>query len=165
MPIAQGKLGYRGSDILVALRNTTNDTPEAIYSDDGKLHVLPYYWNPDTLAYEVSTGGTAPGGNVNVTNFPGTQPVSAASLPLPTGAATEATLDAILAATGGSAYSSRYDEGATYTYIGLADAGSAEGSAVWQVKRMTNTSLTIVFADGNTNFDNVWANRASLSYS
>jgi hypothetical protein len=34
-------------------------------------------------------------GNIAVTNFPATQPVSAASLPLPTGAATETTLAAL----------------------------------------------------------------------
>jgi hypothetical protein len=39
-----------------------------------------------------SIGGGGVGGNVFVTNFPAVQPVSVASLPLPEGAATEATL-------------------------------------------------------------------------
>lgn len=87
-----GQLGYRWGDISVALRNGTTDQPEHILSDAGKLHVLPYLWNPNTLQFEVSTGGTTPGASVTVTNFPATQPVSATALPLPTGAATEATL-------------------------------------------------------------------------
>lgn len=127
----QGKLGHRQSDILVALRDGTTDTPEAIYSDEGKLHVLNYLWNPDTLAFEVATGGSTSGANVNIKG----------------------------------ANTLRYDEGATYTYIGEATAGAAEGSAVWRIKRMTNASLTILYADGDTAFDNVWASRAGLSYS
>lgn len=63
-----------------------------------------------------------------------------------------------------TAYTVRVDEGATYTYIGEADPGSAEGDAVWRVKRMTNATTTILWADGDTNFDNVWTNRASLTY-
>lgn len=78
--ITQGKLGYRAGDIAVALKNGTTDTPEAVYSDSGKMHVLPYFWNPANLAYEVSTGGLAPGGNVNVTNFPASYPVTGAFL-------------------------------------------------------------------------------------
>lgn len=63
------------------------------------------------------------------------------------------------------ALSVRLDEGATYTYIGNAAPGTATSAASWQVKRMTNADSTILFADGNSNFDNIWDNRASLSYS
>lgn len=62
-------------------------------------------------------------------------------------------------------FSIRIDEGATYTYFGFATPGSVEGSAVWRIKRLTNASDTIIFADGNSSFDNIWTNRASLSYS
>lgn len=56
---------------------------------------------------------------------------------------------------------------ATVTYIGKAEPGSAESAAVWQIKRITiSGSETITtWADGNVNFDNVWDNRASLTYS
>lgn len=64
-----------------------------------------------------------------------------------------------------ASYSLRYDEGATYTYIGNAEAGSATSSAVWQIKRLTNADNTILFADGTTSFDNVWDDRLSLTYS
>lgn len=57
---------------------------------------------------------------------------------------------------------------ATTTYAGKAAAGSATSAGVWQVFRMTNGAggdLTIEWADGDCEFDNVWDNRASLSYS
>lgn len=61
----------------------------------------------------------------------------------------------------------RYDEttSATYTYIGDATPGTATSAATWRIKRMTNADTTIIWADGNSNFDNVWDNRASLTYS
>jgi hypothetical protein len=62
-------------------------------------------------------------------------------------------------------YAIRIDEGATYTYFGFANPGSAEGDAVWKIKRLTNASDTIVFADGDSDFDNSWTARASLTYS
>lgn len=53
--------------------------------------VAPYYWNTQTLSYQVgTTGGSGVGQEVKVTNFPATQPVSATSWPLPTGASTSA---------------------------------------------------------------------------
>jgi len=62
-------------------------------------------------------------------------------------------------------YTVRLDDTGTYTYVGQATPGTAEAAAVWQVKRITNATTTVLFADGNANFDNVWNNRASLSYS
>lgn len=54
----------------------------------------------------------------------------------------------------------------TLQYIGEAVAGSSEASAVWSIKRVdTSVGIKVLFADGNANFDNVWANRESLSYS
>lgn len=54
------------------------------------------------------------------------------------------------------------------TYRGDALPGVATASAAWRVQRMTMQSdgdIEIVFADGNDNFDNIWDNRLSLSYS
>ncbi len=62
-------------------------------------------------------------------------------------------------------YAVRIDEGATYTYIGHAAPGSAENSSVWRIKRMTNSTSAILWADGNGSFDNDWSTRASLTYS
>lgn len=52
------------------------------------------------------------------------------------------------------------------TYVGVASPGSAEGSAVWKIKKIDETTgLSITWADGNSNADNIWTNRASLTYS
>lgn len=51
-------------------------------------------------------------------------------------------------------------------YIGKAAQGSATSSAVWQIKKMVTSGTVILFtyADGNDFYDNVWDDRASLSY-
>ena len=62
----------------------------------------------------------------------------------------------------------RYDaDSATVQYVGEAPISSSESSAVWKIYRMTYSgdSITIEWADGDDLFNNVWANRASLSYS
>ena len=55
----------------------------------------------------------------------------------------------------------------TVTYFGYAAAGGSTSSAVWKIKKLTvsGTVTSILFADGNSNYDNIWNNRASLSYS
>jgi len=61
-------------------------------------------------------------------------------------------------------YSMRIDEvSEDLIYIGEALPGSSESSSVWRIKQITPTG--VLFADGNTNFDNRWDQRASLSYS
>lgn len=80
--------------------------------------------------------------------------------------ATEDKQDDIISALSGISYSIRIAESAPYTYIGKAVIASAEGDAVWQVQRLDETSgLKVLWADGNSNFDNVWTNYGSLSYS
>ena len=81
-----------------------------------------------------------------------------------------------------SAYFTKTDEEATLvsyatvattttTYMGYCGLGSsaATSSAIWKIKRIvedTSTgSISITYADGNRAYDNVWADRASLSYS
>lgn len=56
---------------------------------------------------------------------------------------------------------------ATVTYVGEAATGTATSTALWRIKRLTQsgTVLLIEWADGNGNFDNIWNDRASLSYS
>jgi hypothetical protein len=56
----------------------------------------------------------------------------------------------------------------TLYYIGVALVGATPASATWQVRRLTfdgSGGVVIEWADGNTSYDNVWDNRASLSYS
>lgn len=62
----------------------------------------------------------------------------------------------------------RVDEpDANTTYQGWAEPGSVNGGAVWRIRKVakSGTVTTITWADGNVNFDNIWDNRASLSYS
>lgn len=54
---------------------------------------------------------------------------------------------------------------ANVTYVGKAVPGSSGASAVWQVKRIDESSgMVITWADGNALFDNSWDNRVSLTY-
>ena len=54
-------------------------------------------------------------------------------------------------------------------YFGFVAVGSVAGtsSAIWRILRMVDSSgvLTFAYADGDTNFDNIWSDRTSLSYS
>ncbi len=53
-------------------------------------------------------------------------------------------------------------------YVGKATVGAVTNAAVWKVFKMTTEGdgdLKIEYADGDAAFDNVWDNRASLSYS
>lgn len=53
------------------------------------------------------------------------------------------------------------------TYIGEAQIGTPTSSALWRIKRIDesgNPELIILWADSNASFDNVWDNRAILSY-
>lgn len=54
----------------------------------------------------------------------------------------------------------------TVTYIGVAPTGTATSASSWKIKKLSTsgTVTTIAYADSNTNYDNVWDNRASLSY-
>jgi hypothetical protein len=55
----------------------------------------------------------------------------------------------------------------TITYFGQAAPGTATSAASWRIQRMSvsGTVTTFQYANGNLNFDNVWDNRAALTYS
>ena len=58
--------------------------------------------------------------------------------------------------------------GATVAYVGKAIAGTLSSAASWQVKKLVfaaDGGVTTTVADGDLNFDNVWDDRASLTYS
>ena len=136
--LAPGKLGFKIGEVLVGLQSGTQDTPETIASTQNKLTTVGYLWNPDTLAYEV-----------------------------PVQALTDAEMRATPINTATASYALELDEAsATVTYVGEAAAGSSTAAAVWRIKRITLTGsdLSIKWADGDTNFNNVWDDRAILSY-
>jgi len=53
-------------------------------------------------------------------------------------------------------------------YIGRAAISSLTSAAVWQIRKIdfdvSNNPLSIKWADGDDNYDNVWDNRAALTY-
>ena len=52
------------------------------------------------------------------------------------------------------------------TYIWEAVIWTATSSALWRIKRLDETTgLAVGWADSNANFDNIWDNRVSLTYS
>lgn len=55
---------------------------------------------------------------------------------------------------------------ASIIYVGYALPGNVTSSAVWKIKRIqvVGTETIIGYADSNAFFDNVWDDRASLSY-
>lgn len=67
-------------------------------------------------------------------------------------------------------YATRLDQDSstpTLAYFGKAALGSAEGAAVWQIKKMTfgtDGDINTYWCDGNAAFDNIWTNRAALTY-
>lgn len=66
------------------------------------------------------------------------------------------------------AYAQRTDDTGTGTiYRGWTVPGTAPSAGAWRITRIVETSgdFVMTFADGNNNFDNIWDNRASLSYS
>lgn len=51
-------------------------------------------------------------------------------------------------------------------YIGKAVAGTASSSSIWQISKLDQSSGAVTtYADGDTNFDNIWDDRESLVYS
>lgn len=70
--------------------------------------------------------------------------------------------------TTGSDYAIQLDDTTTadVVYVGFAQIGTATSAASWQIMNINNSSgIVITWADGDNNFDNVWDDRASLSYS
>jgi hypothetical protein len=61
----------------------------------------------------------------------------------------------------------RIDDQTSVIYLGSAPINSASSNPVWSIKRLSISggAITIEWADGNDLNDNVWDNRASLSYS
>lgn len=58
------------------------------------------------------------------------------------------------------------DTGAGVLYVGMAPAGSALSAPVWKIKQILTSGLVlrILWADGNGQYDNIWDDRAALTY-
>lgn len=59
------------------------------------------------------------------------------------------------------------DGGTQYIYVGSADPGSLESDQVWLIQRTAingdDTTATL-FANGKVAFDQIWSDRATLTY-
>ena len=55
-----------------------------------------------------------------------------------------------------------YDDG-TYQYFGEAVPGSATTASVWRVSRMHKTTKQIMWAGGDSNFDNVFSPEGTVT--
>lgn len=54
------------------------------------------------------------------------------------------------------------------SYYGIASPGASESDPVWMIQKIVTgpgNSVAITYADGNAEFDNVWTDRTSLTYS
>lgn len=69
------------ASVLRSVDDVDPSSANFVRSINGKLISIGYHWNTSSLAYEVNTGGTSSGSDVNVTNFPTTQAVSLATAP------------------------------------------------------------------------------------
>ncbi len=56
-----------------------------------------------------------------------------------------------------------------YTYVGLTGLGlsTLTDESIWQILRVyeSGNTTTVLWADGNDLFDNIWEDRATLTYS
>ncbi len=60
-----------------------------------------------------------------------------------------------------------WDAAGTTCYIGWAAPGAAGGAGSWRIKKvsLSGNDVTTLWADGDYDYDNVWDNRTSLTYS
>jgi hypothetical protein len=59
------------------------------------------------------------------------------------------------------------DEDGNISYFGEADPGSSTSASVWRIRKIDESGdpeLIVTWAGGNRNFDKIWDNRLSLTY-
>ena len=89
--------------------------------------------------------------------------VDVLSSSLPSSASTETTLQTI--SFGGFKFTLHLATVGEIDYVGEAAIGTATSAASWRIKKVDNTSGIIITWAGTGVFDQVWDNRASLTYS
>lgn len=69
--------------------------------------------------------------------------------------------------TDGPACNVQVDDTGGTIYVGISSPGVATSAAVWQILRLVESGGTfnLKYADGDAEFNNIWDNRAGLSYS
>ena len=89
--------------------------------------------------------------------------VDVLSSALPSSASTETTLQTI--SFGGFKFTLRIETVGGIDYVGEAAIGTLSSAAAWRIKKVDSTSGVIIMWAGTGVFNQVWDNRASLSYS
>jgi hypothetical protein len=121
-----------------------------LYTEDS---VTIYAPNNNTTAIPVS-------GSIDIVSLPGTVQADIGAI--------KTAIESVNTKTTGPV-ALRFDNATDpIAYKGEANAGTATSAATWRISRITaagDGSVTIEWADGNPNFDNIWNNRTSLSYS
>jgi hypothetical protein len=116
-------------------------------------------WDIGTISNPLPAGDNNIG-NIDVVSLPGTVQADIGAI--------KTAIEAVNTKTTGPV-ALRFDNATDpIAYKGEANAGTATSAATWRISRITTAgdgSVTIEWADGNTNFDNIWNNRTSLSYS
>lgn len=138
-------MNYQGGGALQIGRDV--DGYHYIFANsEGQTKTIGYHWNPSTLAFEVNTGGTSTGPDVNVSNFPATQTVNGA-----------------VNVSGGVNVNENPKVTLVYEdedvlYVCKATPGSSPSSAAWQIIKYDTSGTTLPiqaqYCDGNANYDN-----------
>mgnify|MGYP001582358138 CR=1 FL=1 len=89
--------------------------------------------------------------------------VDVLSSALPSSASTETTLQTI--SFGGFKFTLRLATVGDVDYVGEASIGTATSAASWRIKKVDSTTGTVIQWAGTGIFNQIWDNRASLSYS
>ncbi len=89
--------------------------------------------------------------------------VDVLSSALPSAASTETTLQTI--SFGGFKFTLRLETVGSIDYVGEASIGTVTSASLWRIKKVDNSSGIVLQWAGSGAFDQVWDNRASLSYS
>jgi YD repeat-containing protein len=62
-----------------------------------------------------------------------------------------------------------YDGAGNVTYAGIAHPGQVSSEEAWQIRKLAydgaGNVLSVLYADGNKKFDNIWDNRVGYTYS
>jgi len=152
---SQGSLHVTATTIEQTTGAAHNDENIAVAGKDGSGNVQPV---------KMDTDGTVA---VDIENTPTVNLGTIADI------ATETTLgiladwdDNDAAKTVAKPQAEQYDDGSP-SYHGWANPGVATSAASWRIRRITKTGadISIDWADGDANYDNIWDNRGGLSYS
>lgn len=131
------------STAIIYGKDENTGSTDPVNLTDSKLHIAQYVWDTNTLSWIRQTGGgTAPGTDVTVTNFPTVQTVQ--------DVARTTLVDA---------------SNPVEVYVGEAAIGSSTASSAWRIQQITIAGPVVDIKFSGSAFNSVWDNRTSLTYS